>query len=210
MILLVVHSVSQPSRVLTLLSSAMPSLTSLSMKASRTASDIWSQTLSGCPSDTDSLVNSNLHVALERLPSSGCPRSARASSLYYGIAEQPALLTAAPISGGGVTASPCAVKMWAESGRRSARGRSNNRSAISVCRCRQSARQVDDPAAQLGIADAHEGLGPAPSVRRRQEIGHIGRRGRIHHSLMARSGVNRWRPFEEECNRDLENMRDLL
>ena len=51
-ILLVVHSVSQPRRVFTLLSSAMSSLTSLVMKASRIASEIWSQTLSGCPSET--------------------------------------------------------------------------------------------------------------------------------------------------------------
>ncbi len=56
-ILLVVQSVSQPSRVFTRLSSAMPSLTSFSRKASRIASEIWSQTLSGWPSETDSLVN---------------------------------------------------------------------------------------------------------------------------------------------------------
>src|SRR5665213_104872 len=56
-ILLVVHSVSQPSLVLTRLSSAMPSLTSFSMKASRIASEIWSETLSGWPSETDSEVN---------------------------------------------------------------------------------------------------------------------------------------------------------
>jgi hypothetical protein len=55
-ILLVVASVSQPSRVLAWLSSAWPSLTSLAMKASRMASEIWSQTLSGWPSETDSLV----------------------------------------------------------------------------------------------------------------------------------------------------------
>ena len=55
-ILLVVARVSQPSRVLAWLSSAMPSLMSLAMKASRMASEIWSQTLSGWPSETDSLV----------------------------------------------------------------------------------------------------------------------------------------------------------
>ena len=55
-ILLVVTSVSQPRRVLAWLSSAMPSFTSLAMKASRMASEIWSLTLSGWPSETDSLV----------------------------------------------------------------------------------------------------------------------------------------------------------
>jgi hypothetical protein len=59
-ILLVVQSVSQPSRVLIWLSSAMPSFISFSMKASRMASEIWSETLSGWPSDTDSLVNRKL------------------------------------------------------------------------------------------------------------------------------------------------------
>jgi len=55
-ILLVVVRVSQPSRVFTRLSSAMPSLMSFSRNASSTASEIWSQTLSGWPSETDSLV----------------------------------------------------------------------------------------------------------------------------------------------------------
>src|SRR6201996_361195 len=55
-ILLVVHSVSQPSRVLMALLSAIPSSTSLVRKASRIASEIWSETLSGWPSETDSLV----------------------------------------------------------------------------------------------------------------------------------------------------------
>src|ERR1700751_4379303 len=65
-ILLVVQSVSQPSRVFTLLSSAMPSLRSFSRKASRIASEIWSQTLSGCPSDTDSLVNREFERCTEK------------------------------------------------------------------------------------------------------------------------------------------------
>ncbi len=56
-ILLVVVSVSQPSRVLVWLSSSMPSLMSFARNASRIASEIWSHTLSGWPSDTDSLVN---------------------------------------------------------------------------------------------------------------------------------------------------------
>src|ERR1041385_2964820 len=56
-ILLVVVSVSHPSRVLIWLSSSMPSLTSFARNASRIASEIWSQTLSGWPSETDSLVN---------------------------------------------------------------------------------------------------------------------------------------------------------
>src|SRR5260221_9406877 len=56
-ILFVVVSVSQPNLVLLLLSSPMPSLMSLEISVSRMASEIWSQTLSGCPSDTDSLVN---------------------------------------------------------------------------------------------------------------------------------------------------------
>src|ERR1700761_66644 len=55
-ILLVVHSVSQPSLVLTALLSAMPSSTSFVKNASRIASEIWSETLSGWPSETDSLV----------------------------------------------------------------------------------------------------------------------------------------------------------
>jgi hypothetical protein len=55
-ILLVVTSVSQPRRVLAWLSSAWPSFTSLAMNASRIASEIWSATLSGWPSETDSLV----------------------------------------------------------------------------------------------------------------------------------------------------------
>src|SRR5581483_4771817 len=81
-ILLVVVSVSQPSRVLVRLSSSMPSLMSLARKASRIASEIWSHTLSGWPSETDSLVNrkflcdtvGNPHVVRRprRLASAGC------------------------------------------------------------------------------------------------------------------------------------------
>src|SRR5688572_27547306 len=67
-ILLVVVSTSQPRRVLTRLSSAMPSLTSFSRKASRTASEIWSETLSGCPSETDSLVNRWLLRGTDKTP----------------------------------------------------------------------------------------------------------------------------------------------
>src|SRR3546814_8669457 len=48
---------------------------------SRTASDTWSQILSGCPSDTDSLVNSRLRIFI------GLPRgTAYVSSVVAAIA----------------------------------------------------------------------------------------------------------------------------
>src|SRR5262249_23722875 len=73
-ILLVVVRVSQATRELAWESSATPSFTSLVRKASSTVSEIWSHTLSGCPSETHSLVNRQL------LPLATVARPPRASS----------------------------------------------------------------------------------------------------------------------------------
>ena len=45
--------------------------------------------------------------------------------------------------------------------------------------------QIDDPAAELRVLDAHEGLGQREPVRGRQEVGDIGRRRRLRQSRPA-------------------------
>src|SRR6185437_3477846 len=56
---------------------------------------------------------------------------------------------------------------------------------------------VDDAAAQLGVGDAHEGLGEGEAVRGRQKIRHIGRGGRL---VEAQRAVARrvWSPLKKE------------
>src|SRR3954471_686184 len=139
-ILFVVQSVSQPSRVLIWLSSAMPSLMSFSMKASRMASEIWSETLSGWPSDTDSLVKRKLArdtCTLLRWRQGSRPP-------YKGFFMR---RTAAR--------SRCGM-MWA-SVPVAAGGGQTYRLPLVVGG--DLLDQVDDLAPELGVLDAHEGLG---------------------------------------------------
>src|SRR5712671_3480608 len=69
--------------------------------------------------------------------------------------------------------------------------------------------QIDDSAAQLGVLDAHEGLGQRQAVGGRQEVGDIGRRGRLGKSVVRLArGVRR--AVEEERHRYLQDVCDLL
>ena len=69
--------------------------------------------------------------------------------------------------------------------------------------------QIDDPAAQLGVLDAHEGLGQREAIGGRQEVGDIGRRGRFGKSVVGLPRRVR-RAVEEERHRHLQDVRDLL
>src|SRR5262249_34537050 len=167
-ILLVVHSVSQPSRVLTLLWSAMPSLMSFSRKASRIASEIWSQTLSGCPSHTDPLLNRYF----PRVTSGSSPRTALAPN-----GRLPCLLQRTPARSRSqrrqqppsCARPPSVVRCWS-----------------SVVLAGDLFDKIDDAAPQLRLLDPRERLGQRQALRGCEKVGHVGGRWRLFRAVRVR------------------------
>src|SRR5580704_17823700 len=100
--------------------------------------------------------------------------------------------------------------MWAESGRPWAPCRALAPRLTSVLVVGDLLDQVDDATPQLGIIDARERLGEGEAVRGGEKIGDIGGRRRLTHMLVARSRLNMRRALEEECDRHLEDIRNLL
>src|SRR4029079_10709136 len=68
--------------------------------------------------------------------------------------------------------------------------------------------EIDDTPPQLAAFYTQKGLGQGQAIGSRKEVGDVGRRGRFAHA----AGMPRRmrRAFEEECNRHLEDVRDLL
>src|SRR6185312_2419585 len=68
--------------------------------------------------------------------------------------------------------------------------------------------QIDDAAAELGIADARERARQRQTFRSREEVGDVGRRGSFAETF-GRSSAG-WTSLEQEGDRDLEDLGDLL
>src|SRR3954468_12136205 len=68
--------------------------------------------------------------------------------------------------------------------------------------------QVDNAATKLGIVDPRECAGQRQSFGRCQKIGHIGRRGALTETCAVDSATRD--PFEQEGDRNLQNLGDLL
>src|SRR5215469_9637142 len=68
--------------------------------------------------------------------------------------------------------------------------------------------QIDDAAAELGIADARERARQRQTFRGREEVGDVGRRGAFAETF-GRSGAGRT-SLEQEGDRDLEDFGYLL
>src|SRR5262245_64439613 len=68
--------------------------------------------------------------------------------------------------------------------------------------------EIDDPATELGLLDPRERLSERQALGGREEVRHVGGRWCFFHTIHA--GVQRGGAFEEECNRDLQNMGNLL
>src|ERR1700729_2164071 len=74
-----------------------------------------------------------------------------------------------------------AVKVWAGLGRRpDTYGRAELRRLVVLAR--DLLAEIDDATAQLGVRDAHEGLGQRQFVGGRQKVGYVGRRRRLLHA----------------------------
>src|SRR5579862_8353202 len=98
--------------------------------------------------------------------------------------------------------------MWAESGRPWAPCRAAKPASVLVVG--DLLDQVDDAPSQLGIADARKCLGERQSVRGGEKIGDIGRRRRLTHVVVARSRLSMRRALEEERDRHLKDIRNML
>src|SRR5271169_2563571 len=70
--------------------------------------------------------------------------------------------------------------------------------------------QVDDAPSQLGIVDTRERLGERQPVRGREKIGDIGGRGRLTYVVVTRSRLNVRRALEEERDRHLKDVGNVL
>src|SRR5580692_12493339 len=100
--------------------------------------------------------------------------------------------------------------MWAESGRPWAPCRALAPRLTSVLVVGDLLDQVDDATPQLGIIDARERLGEGEAVRGGEKIGDIGGRGRLTDMVVARSRLDVRRAFEEERDRHLKDVRNVL
>src|SRR5580704_14170871 len=95
--------------------------------------------------------------------------------------------------------------MWAESGRRWAL-----KPAL-ILVVGDLLDQIDDAPSQLGIADARKRLGERQSIRGREKIGDIGRRGCLTDVVLTHSPqLNIRRALEEERDQYLKDVRNLL
>src|SRR5947209_6371798 len=198
-ILLVVQSVSHPSRVFTLLSSAMPSLTSFSMKASRTASEIWSQILSGWPSETDSLVNRWLARDTDDLPLAGPTETAAFVASSRSAAE-----CGQAVGEDGTTPKKDRVRKP----RLSVVRQLFSPSGLIIIAAGNLFDQIDDAAPELWLLDPHEGFRQRKSFGSGEKIRHIGRRGSffrpVTHSMQVGCAL------EKECHGNLQDVGNLL
>ena len=105
--------------------------------------------------------------------------------------------------------SASAVKMWAVVGKRCGRWpqrrpRVQALSSPAICSTRSTIRRRS-----LASLMPHEGLGQRQAVGGRQEVGDIGRRGRLGQSVRLLARRVR-RAVEEERHRHLQDVRDLL
>src|SRR5580700_8006126 len=98
--------------------------------------------------------------------------------------------------------------MWAESGRPWAPCRAAKPASVLVVG--DLLDQIDDAPSQLGIADARKCLGERQAVRGREKIGNIGGRRRLTHVVLTRSRLNIRRALEEERDRHLKNVSNML
>src|SRR3984893_6267720 len=103
--------------------------------------------------------------------------------------------------------------MWAESGRPWAprRGFAPKPTSLpSLLVVGDLLDQVDDAPSQLGIIDTRKRLGEGEAVRGGEKIGHIGGRGRLTDVVVARSRLDVRRALEEERDRHLKDVRNVL
>src|SRR3984893_7485045 len=100
--------------------------------------------------------------------------------------------------------------MWAESGRPWAPRRGFAPKPTSLLVVGDLLDQVDDAPSQLGIIDTCKRLGEGEAVRGGEKIGDIGGRGRLTDVVVARSRLDVRRALEEERDRHLKDVRNVL
>src|SRR5579862_2261604 len=102
------------------------------------------------------------------------------------------------------------VKMWAKGGRGGVVRRSRRAVLSALLVCRDLFDEVDDTAAQLGVVDPRKRFGQRQPVRGGKKIGDVSRRGRFSHSFRAPRARDVGRAIEEERDRYLQDVGDLL
>src|SRR3569833_349682 len=68
--------------------------------------------------------------------------------------------------------------------------------------------QIDDAAAELGVVDPRKRAGQSQSLRSCEKVGHVSGRSSLAEALAIRPAA--WNPFEQERDRDLEDLGNLL